>query len=54
MKRHHVRIAALVLIVAVVAGGIGWQRMTASAAPATSLPTTKVTRGSLAVNVSGD
>jgi HlyD family secretion protein len=52
MKRNLTRIGVLVLVVVLVAGAFGWQRMTASAAPATRTLTVKVTRGSLAATVS--
>jgi HlyD family secretion protein len=52
MKRNRIRIGALVLVVVVVVGAFGWQRMTASAAPAASTQTVRVTRGSLTATVS--
>ncbi len=51
MKRNLVRIGALVLIVGVIAGVFGWERMTASAASTTAAKTVKVTRGSLTATV---
>lgn len=55
-RRTRIIVGGVVLIVLVIAGMFGYQRMTASAASTTSVQTTKVTRGSLAatVNASGN